>query len=75
MPFRIDQREWADAYFNSVLHPMEKQGVDFWWLDWQQWKTSKYTEGLSNTFWLNYTFFNDKLRDADLSDPENVQRP
>ena len=75
VPFRIDQREWADAYFNSVLHPMEKQGVDFWWLDWQQWKTSKYTEGLSNTFWLNYTFFNDKLRDADLSDPENVQRP
>ena len=74
VPFRIDQRAWADAYFNSVIHPLEKQGVDFWWLDWQQWKTSKYTEGLSNTFWLNYTFFNDKLRREDHGDPENCER-
>jgi len=29
---------------------MERDGVDFWWLDWQQWKESKYTPGLSNTF-------------------------
>lgn len=62
VPFRIDQKEWADAYFNSVLHPLERQGVDFWWLDWQQWRESRYTEGLSNTFWLNYTFFQDKVR-------------
>lgn len=62
VPFRIDQQEWADAYFNSVIHPLERQGVDFWWLDWQQWKLSEYTPGLSNTFWLNYTFFNDKVR-------------
>lgn len=62
VPFRMDQQEWADAYFNSVIHPFEKQGVDFWWLDWQQWRQSKYVKGLSNTFWLNYTFFNDKQR-------------
>ena len=61
-PFRIDQEAWADAYFNSVLHPMEKMGVDFWWLDWQQFRTSKYVKGLSNTFWLNYTFWNDIAR-------------
>ena len=62
VPFRICQQAWADAYFNSVIHPLEEQGVDFWWLDWQQWKNSKYTPQLSNTFWLNYTFFNDKVR-------------
>lgn len=62
VPFRIDQMEWADAYFNSVIRPMEREGVDFWWLDWQQWQTSKYTENLSNTFWLNHTFFNDMAR-------------
>ncbi|MCQ2139207.1 MAG: glycoside hydrolase family 31 protein [Bacteroidales bacterium] len=64
VPFRIDQMEWADAYFNSVMHPLEKQGVDFWWLDWQQFKESKYIKGLSNTFWLNYTFFQDKVRQS-----------
>lgn len=62
VPFRIDQEAWADAFFNSIMHPMEEMGVDFWWLDWQQWRESKYTEGLSNTFWLNYTFFQDKVR-------------
>ena len=64
VPFRMDQKEWADAYFNSVIHPLEKQGVDFWWIDWQQWKLSEYVPGLSNTFWLNYTFFNDKVRQS-----------
>ncbi len=56
VPFKIDEQKWADAYFNTVLEPFEKIGVDFWWLDWQQWRNSKYTKDLSNTFWLNYTF-------------------
>lgn len=75
VPFRIDQMEWADAYFNSVLHPMEKQGVDFWWLDWQQYKESKYVPNLSNTFWLNHTFFNDKVRANRGVAPEDAPRP
>lgn len=65
VPFRIDDENWANAYFNSVIRPFEKQGVDFWWLDWQQWKESKYMPGLSNTFWLNYTFFNDMVRQSE----------
>ena len=56
VPFHIDDPKWADSYFKTVLGPMEKQGVDFWWLDWQQWIESKYTKGLSNTFWLNHVF-------------------
>lgn len=73
--FRMDQKAWADAYFNSVLAPIEKQGVDFWWLDWQQWKESKYVPGLSNTFWLNYTFFNDKVRRDRGIAAADAQRP
>lgn len=57
VPFKIDDPKWADSYFNVVLNPMERMGVDFWWLDWQQWLESKFTKGLSNTFWLNHTFF------------------
>ena len=63
-PFRLSQKEWADAYFNSVIHPLERQGVDFWWLDWQQWREDRYVTDLSNTFWCNYTFFNDKVRQS-----------
>ncbi len=60
VPYRMSQKEWADAYFNSVIRPLERQGVDFWWLDWQQWMESRYVPGLSNTFWINYAFFKDK---------------
>ncbi len=56
VPYKMSDEKWADAYFNTVLAPMEKQGVDFWWLDWQQWVTSKYVKDLNNTFWLNHTF-------------------
>ena len=63
--FRMSQIEWADAYFKTVIRPFEQQGVDFWWLDWQQWKESRYVKDLSNTFWLNYTFFNDKVRQTE----------
>ena len=74
VPFRMDQKEWADAYFSSVIHPLERQGVDFWWLDWQQWKESEYVDGLNNTFWLNWTFFNDKARQG-LSKGKKADRP
>ena len=60
VPYRMSQKAWADAYFNSVIRPLERQGVDFWWLDWQQWIYSKYVPGLSNTFWINYALFRDK---------------
>jgi len=62
VPFRLDQQAWADSYFSQVIRPLEKTGVDFWWLDWQQWIESKYVKGLSNTYWCNWAFFNDKLR-------------
>ena len=65
VPYRMSQKTWADAYFNSVIRPLERQGVDFWWLDWQQWIESRYVKGLSNTFWINHAFFEDKVRNSD----------
>ena len=62
VPYRMSQKAWAQSYFETVLHPLEAQGVDFWWLDWQQWPLSRYVSGLSNTFWLNHTFFEDSGR-------------
>ena len=57
IPYRMAEKKWANAYFKTILEPYEDWGVDFWWLDWQQYPTSKVVEGLSNTWWLNYTFF------------------
>ena len=57
VPYKMSEEKWADAYFKSVLVPFEQDGIDFWWLDWQQWVLSKYVKDLNNTFWLNHTFY------------------
>lgn len=59
IPFAMENKKWARTYFDVVLHPLQEQGVRFWWLDWQQWLDSRVLNGLSVTWWLNYTFFTD----------------
>jgi alpha-glucosidase len=61
IPFRIEERRFHDAYFENVIHPLERQGVDFWWLDWQQWGDTQ-VPGLNPTIWLNHVFFTDMER-------------
>lgn len=55
----IDYPDFTETFFKTIIRDHEKEGVDFWWLDWQQHKTSKYTPGLGETFWCNHVFFND----------------
>lgn len=62
IPYRLAEQRWAESYVNTILRPLEQKGVDFWWLDWQQFPESKVVEGLNNTWWLNYVFFTDMER-------------
>jgi alpha-glucosidase len=48
---------------NLVHHPLEKQGIDFWWLDWQQEQRTKMA-GVMPTWWLNYVHFTDQQREG-----------
>jgi alpha-glucosidase (family GH31 glycosyl hydrolase) len=61
IPFDITEKKFAENYFDIVIHPLEKLGVDFWWLDWQQWHTTA-IPGVTPTWWLNYVFFSDMER-------------
>ncbi|MGB8028165.1 MAG: TIM-barrel domain-containing protein [Terracidiphilus sp.] len=63
IPFDPTDKKWATNYLNLVLHPLEKQGVDFWWLDWQQWGTTA-LPGVNPTWWLNYVHFTDQQREG-----------
>ena len=56
IPFDLTNRAFVDAYFQYLHHPYEKQGVDFWWLDWQQ-GTSTKVEGLDPLWMLNHYHF------------------
>ncbi len=59
--FDITDKKFTTNYFNLVLHPLEKQGIDFWWLDWQQEPNTKMA-GVTPTWWLNYVHFTDQQR-------------
>jgi Glycosyl hydrolases family 31 TIM-barrel domain/Glycosyl hydrolase family 31 C-terminal domain/Domain of unknown function (DUF5110) len=63
VPFDPTDKRFAENYFNLVLHPLEKMGVDFWWIDWQQWDTTR-IRNLNPTWWLNYTFYTDMRREG-----------
>lgn len=61
--FDITKPKFMECYFNDVHHPMEEDGVDFWWIDWQQGNTSK-LEGLDPLWMLNHYHFLDNGRDG-----------
>jgi alpha-glucosidase (family GH31 glycosyl hydrolase) len=63
VPFDITNKTFARNYFDILHHPIEKQGVDFWWLDWQQGETTA-IKGVNPTWWLNYTHFTDQAREG-----------
>ncbi|MDP4273437.1 MAG: glycoside hydrolase family 31 protein [Bacteroidota bacterium] len=65
IPYEPTSKKFMTNLFDVVLHPMEKKGISFWWLDWQQWLNDKKIPELSNTWWLNYTFFTDQERNSD----------
>lgn len=61
IPFTIGDKRFVEAYFTLLHHPMEDEGVDFWWMDWQQGEVSD-VKGLDPLPWINHLHFNDITR-------------
>lgn len=53
--------EYLEAYFKYLHHPREEEGVDFWWIDWQQGSKCK-VEGLDPLWIFNHFHFLDSKR-------------
>jgi alpha-glucosidase (family GH31 glycosyl hydrolase) len=51
------------AYFEGLHHPLEDEGVDFWWLDWQQGYNTK-IPGLDPLWALNHYHTQDAARNG-----------
>lgn len=56
IPFDFTSAEFRQAYFKCILQPLEADGVDFWWIDWQQGTDSKISN-LDPLWLLNYYHF------------------
>jgi alpha-glucosidase len=63
VPFDITDKKFAINYMDLLHHPLEREGIDFWWLDWQQEPNTR-TPGVNPTWWLNYVHFTDQEREG-----------
>ncbi|MBP3305040.1 MAG: beta-phosphoglucomutase [Oscillospiraceae bacterium] len=58
IPFQIENGKFVNHYLNLLHHPLEAEGVDFWWIDWQQGKDSGLA-GLNPMWALNHYHYLD----------------
>ena len=56
IPFDLTEQKSREAYFEYLHRPYEREGVAFWWIDWQQGKKSK-LQGLDPLWALNHYHF------------------
>lgn len=54
VPLDIVNPEAMENYFDIIHHPYEKDGVDFWWMDWQQG---------TNYWWIHGLDFDESQKD------------
>jgi alpha-glucosidase (family GH31 glycosyl hydrolase) len=59
--FDLTDQAFLEAYFKVLHNPLEDQGVDFWWLDWQQGQYSR-IQGIDPLWMLNHFHFLDSGR-------------
>lgn len=63
IPFHPTDKKFLKAYFDILHHPLEAEGVDLWWPDWQQGEYTT-TPGIDPLWMLNHYHFLDSGRDG-----------
>ncbi len=61
IPFDVLSQKFMANYFDILHHPYENDGVDFWWMDWQQGKS--------------YWWIHEENKDGKLKDPREILDP
>ena len=61
--FDLTDDNFVNNYFSVIHEPYQKDGVKFWWLDWQQGETSR-MEGLDPLWSLNHYHYLDNSRNG-----------
>ncbi|MDD6095290.1 MAG: glycoside hydrolase family 31 protein, partial [Clostridia bacterium] len=58
--YNAGSKAYMDAFFKSTLDRLTEQGVDFWWIDWQQdylYPQVNGIKGLTHLQWLNHLYY------------------
>lgn len=60
LEFDCSDKRYMENFFKAVHENLEKQGVDFWWVDWQQDEIKPYVKGIEHLRhlpWLNVLYY------------------
>ncbi len=57
--FDFEDPGFRGTYFDKVMNPYERDGVDFWWIDWQQ-GTGKKKDSVDPLILLNHYHYKDQ---------------
>ena len=63
--FKCSSDTFWNSYFDVLHKPYERNGVDFWWIDWQQGKSSD-VKGLDPLPALNHYHYLDNAENGDI---------
>ncbi len=61
--FDVTDQQFLTAYFDVLHRSLERDGVDFWWIDWQSGPHSRIA-GIDPLWMLNHFHFLDNARDG-----------
>ncbi len=64
VPFDAADQGQMKALETQVLAPLQRAGVDFWWLDWQQTPQTRSVPEVTNLAWLNEILTRDTAVDG-----------
>ncbi len=64
IPLDVCDPAYMRAYFEFLHHPLEDEGVDFWWMDWQQGRQGSKLPNLDTLPWINELHWRDQRRRA-----------
>ncbi|MDR3186510.1 MAG: DUF5110 domain-containing protein [Christensenellaceae bacterium] len=62
--FDITDEQFINAYFKVLHNPYEADGLDVWWIDWQQGKKTK-IKGYDPLWGLNHYHYLDKAKNGE----------
>jgi len=74
IPLNVCDPSYMRAYFDCLHHPLEKQGVDFWWMDWQQGSQGSHFPNLDTLPWINELHWQDQRSQHPDTRPVNFSR-
>ena len=64
VPYDSADRPYMEALLGEVLQPLQREGVDFWWLDWQQTPATRSMPEVTNLAWLNQLLYAQTAQDG-----------